>query len=109
MASNDEEAFKNANLLAGDAILNYRTVASLANDKAIVKAYDNYLEVPARAAINRAHVVGFWFGFAQFSVNAIYALLYWTGAQFAVQYPGTSQEDTFKIHMVMTYGAWAAG
>ena len=33
----DEEAYKDANLLAGDSILNYRTVASLAHDDMIVK------------------------------------------------------------------------
>jgi 3-deoxy-D-manno-octulosonic-acid transferase len=32
----DEAAYKDANLLAGDAITNFRTVASLATDKAIV-------------------------------------------------------------------------
>ena len=38
--------YKEANLLAGDAIANYRTVASFATDDEIVKIYDRYLEVP---------------------------------------------------------------
>jgi hypothetical protein len=36
MSSFDEGAYKDANLLAGDAILNYRTVASFGHDYIIV-------------------------------------------------------------------------
>ncbi len=64
MANIDEQAYKDANLLAGDAILNYRTVASLANDKALVKTYDNYIDIPSKAAIKNSHCIGFWFGFS---------------------------------------------
>lgn len=40
------EDYKEANLLAGDAIINYRTVASFATDEEIVKSYDRYLDAP---------------------------------------------------------------
>ncbi len=46
VSSSDEEAFKDANLLAEDAIINYRTVASFAHDEIIVSQYDKYLEAP---------------------------------------------------------------
>lgn len=67
MANADEQNYKHANLLAGDAIMNYRTVASLAADKQIVKKYDQYLEQPVRAAIRKSYHIGFWFGFSQFA------------------------------------------
>ena len=66
MSNFDDKAYKDANLLAGDAILNFRTVAGLAADKSIVKTYDNYIELPVRAAIKKAHCIGIWFGFSQF-------------------------------------------
>ena len=42
----DEDAYKDANLLAGDSILNYRTVASLGHDNMIVSEYDVLTEGP---------------------------------------------------------------
>lgn len=64
MADNNDNAYKQANILAGDAILNYRTVAGLATDKQIVQTYDEYLELPMKAQLRKANVIGFWFGFS---------------------------------------------
>lgn len=44
----DEEALKKANLLSGDVITNYRTVASLSCDSKICDVYDKYLAEPLR-------------------------------------------------------------
>lgn len=46
MSSFDEESYKDANLLAGDAIINYRTVASFGHDNIIVQEYENYIDLP---------------------------------------------------------------
>lgn len=46
MSNVDEDAYKDANLLAGDAINNYRTVASFGYDNLIVKEYENYIDLP---------------------------------------------------------------
>ena len=35
---------KEANLLCGDAIINYKTVQSFGNEKLVVKKYKEYLE-----------------------------------------------------------------
>lgn len=51
-------------MLAGDAILNYRTVASFAHDEIIISAYDKYLTGPAKKAMSKAHCIGISFGFA---------------------------------------------
>lgn len=42
----DENAAKDANLLAGDAIANYRTVASFAHDEEIIAEFSSLLEGP---------------------------------------------------------------
>lgn len=39
MSSDTDSAMKDANLLAGDSILNYRTVASFANEDQIIRDY----------------------------------------------------------------------
>lgn len=60
----DEEAYKDANLLAGDSILNYRTVASFGHDNLLVKEYDTLTEGPVKTSIRKAQCIGFWFGFS---------------------------------------------
>lgn len=36
----EEKAYRDANLLAGDSIINFRTVAGLSSDKLIIRQYD---------------------------------------------------------------------
>lgn len=110
MSNFDEQAYKDANLLAGDAIMNYRTVASLATDKAIVKTYNNYIDIPTKRAMRGAHCIGFWFGFSQFVQNAVSALLFYAGAEFVFHFPeDTKGVDIFKAQFSMMFGAFAAG
>lgn len=111
MSSFDEESYKDANLLAGDAINNYRTVASFGHDNLIVDEYTRYIDFPTRSAIKKAHCIGFWFGFSQFVQNAVFALLYWAGAQFVYHYAdaGEDGEKIFIATFAMMFGAFAAG
>jgi len=81
-SGNDEDSYKEANLIAGDAILNYRTVASFGYDNLIIGEYDKLIEGPMRTSIKKAQCIGFWFGFSQFVQNAVFALLYFAGAHF---------------------------
>ena len=50
----DEEAYKEANLLAGDSILNYRTVASFGHDNLIIEEYDRLVEEPVKNGVRKA-------------------------------------------------------
>ena len=50
----DESAYKDANLLAADSILNYRTVASFGHDYLIIKQYDTLVEGPIKNSIKKA-------------------------------------------------------
>lgn len=49
LSSNSEELMKDANLIAGDSIIHYRTVASFANEDQIIRDYSRMLEGPVRA------------------------------------------------------------
>ena len=60
----DAESHKEANLMAGDAILNHKTVASFANEKILVAHFKDLLERPKKKAIRRAHLVGVVYGFS---------------------------------------------
>lgn len=64
LSVDSENSLKYANILAGDAIMNYRTVASFANEGQIMKDYKDLLEIPKRMAIKQAHKIGASYGFS---------------------------------------------
>ena len=66
MSSDTDAASKEANLLAGDSILNYRTVASFGNEDQIVSDFSKLPDGPVSIAIKRCHMIAFVFGFSQF-------------------------------------------
>jgi ABC-type multidrug transport system fused ATPase/permease subunit len=105
----DEDAYKDANLLAGDSILNYRTVASFGHDYLIINQYDKLVEGPVKTSIKKAQCIGFWFGFSQFVQNAVFALLYWAGAMFQMNAGVQDGERIFIATFAMMFGSFAAG
>jgi len=83
----DEEAQKESNLLAGDAIANFRTVASFAHSELIVSEFEAYLEAPQAAALKQAHFIGVLYGFSQFIQNVTFSTLFYFAALFLVKLP----------------------
>ncbi len=108
-SNDDEDAYKKANLLAGDTILNYRTVASFGHDYLIIKEYDKMVEEPLQQSFKKAQTIGFWFGFSQFVQNAVFALLYWAGAKFQVSQGTQDGANIFIATFAMMFGSFAAG
>ncbi len=66
MSSDTDTSMRDANLLAGDLIMNYRTVASFANEDQLVNDYSRLLEGPVNIATRKCHLIGMVFGFSQF-------------------------------------------
>lgn len=67
MSEEGDNASKEADLLAGDVISNYKTVQSYGHLELIIEQYDNYLIQPYKKRIKNAYFMGFFFGFSQFS------------------------------------------
>jgi ATP-binding cassette subfamily B (MDR/TAP) protein 1 len=88
--------------------MNYRTVASFANEEQILEDYKTLLNGPLNKISKDAHILGGLFGFSQFVQYAVYAVLYYAGAQFMVHY-GESPENIFISLFAMMFGAFAAG
>lgn len=119
MSQDTEVALKDANLLAGDSIMNYRTVASFANEGQILRDYERHLEGPVLVSIRKCHLIGFVFGFSQFVQYGVFAVLYYFGAVFQKAYFNdhlvdpvaikTFSEDIFIAIFAMMFGAMAAG
>jgi ABC-type transport system involved in Fe-S cluster assembly fused permease/ATPase subunit len=64
MSSDTDSSMREANLLAGDLIMNYRTVASFANEDQLVNDYSRLLEGPVNIAMRKCHLIGMVFGFS---------------------------------------------
>lgn len=109
VTTDNDDAQKEANLLAGDAILNYRTVASFANEDIIVEKYEKLLLEQHAKAIAQHHKTGLAFGFSQFSQYMIFAALFYSGAKIQQAYSEISPEDVFIAIFAMMFGATQAG
>jgi ABC-type transport system involved in Fe-S cluster assembly fused permease/ATPase subunit len=64
MSEDSDTAMKEANLLAGDSIINYRTVASFANEDQILSDFGKLLDGPLKVATTKSHAIGCIFGFS---------------------------------------------
>eukprot|EP00347_Sterkiella_histriomuscorum_P015933 403355132 len=111
LSEDSDLASKEANLLAGDAILNYRTVAAFGYEDQIVKDYDSLLEGPVNVAKKKSHSIGLTFGFTQFIQYGVPALLYYTGGLFIDKgyTPATDADKLFTAIFAMMMGAMASG
>lgn len=105
--------------------MNYRTVASFANEGQILRDYERHLEGPVLVAIRKCHLIGFVFGFSQFVQYGVFAVLYYFGAVFQKHYfkdhpidpfnPDSIlvvknySENIFVAIFAMMFGAMAAG
>lgn len=66
-ASEEEnDAYKDANALLSDVIMNYRTIIGFGpkNVEALLNKYDKLLEYPNKQGIKGAHISGIWFGYS---------------------------------------------
>lgn len=111
LSQDSDKASKDANLLAGDAILNYRTVASFGHENQIINDYDSMLEGPVNVAKSKSHSIGFIFGFTQFIQYGVPSLLYYTAALFIDHgyTPFSDADKLFTAIFAMMMGAMASG
>lgn len=94
--------------MAGDAISNYRTVASFAHEEKVVNDFSIMLENPKKLAISNAHKIGIIYGFSQFLIYGMISVLFYAGAQFLKHYE-ESPLYMFVSIFAMNFGALASG
>jgi ATP-binding cassette subfamily B (MDR/TAP) protein 1 len=102
-----DDIVKEANVLAGDAILNYRTVASFGNADLLIKQYDKLMQGPVRLYLKKAHLIGLSFGFSNFSMFITWAILYYAAAKFISDrvIPIEDVDNTLLSIIVILFGA----
>lgn len=64
MSQSSDTLLKEANLLAGDAMANYKTVMSFAREDQIVNNYEKLLAEPANLVKRKSHIIAGLYGFS---------------------------------------------
>jgi len=64
MSEFDNEISKEANILAGESIANFRTIMSFGTNELLISKYDELLTPGLVGAVKKAHFIGVMYGFS---------------------------------------------
>jgi len=115
--ADNSELEKEANLLCGDAIINYKTVQSFGHEDMLVKKYEELLAPIHKKAMWRGVTSGLAFGYSQFSQYVVFAVMFWAGGAIIKNSEideetgelSINPEDIFIALFAIMFGANAAG
>lgn len=71
------KAYLKANMLAGEAVSNIRTVAAFCSEEKIIDLYARELVDPSRRSFTRGQIAGIFYGVSQFFIFSSYGLALW--------------------------------
>ncbi|KAK8598923.1 hypothetical protein V6N13_076866 [Hibiscus sabdariffa] len=74
---NLSKAYLKANMLAGEAVSNIRTVAAFCAEEKILDIYARELIEPSKRSFNRGQIAGIFYGISQFFIFSSYGLGLW--------------------------------
>lgn len=74
---NLSKAYLKANMLAGEAVSNIRTVAAFCSEEKIIDLYARELVDPSRRSFTRGQIAGIFYGVSQFFIFSSYGLALW--------------------------------
>ncbi|KAL6176028.1 hypothetical protein ACLB2K_052664 [Fragaria x ananassa] len=73
-------AYLKANMLAGEAVSNIRTVAAFCSEEKVIDLYGRELVGPSRRSFTRGQIAGIFYGVSQFFIFSSYGLALWYGS-----------------------------
>jgi len=103
------ELTKEADLLCGDAITNFKTVQSFANEDMIVQKYVDYMSPVNKVTYVTNIKVGFGFGLSQFTQFACFAAMFYAAGVLIENDPTLKMEDVMSALMAIMFSAFQAG
>ncbi|EPS64351.1 hypothetical protein M569_10429, partial [Genlisea aurea] len=75
-----DKAYLKANMLAGEAVSNIRTVAAFCAEEKVLDLYENELVEPSNSSFRRGQAAGIFYGVSQFFIFSSYGLALWYGS-----------------------------
>ncbi|KAG2267874.1 hypothetical protein Bca52824_062429 [Brassica carinata] len=105
---NLNKAYLKANMLAGEAISNIRTVAAFCAEDKVLELYSNELLEPSERSFRRGQTAGILYGVSQFFIFSSYGLALWYGSVLMGQGLSTF-ESVMKTFMVLIVTALVMG
>ncbi|KVH95222.1 AAA+ ATPase domain-containing protein [Cynara cardunculus var. scolymus] len=102
------KAYLKANMLAGEAVSNIRTVAAFCSENKVLDLYSRELVGPSKQSFNRGQVAGLFYGVSQFFIFSSYGLALWYGS--VLMERGLSGfKSVMKSFMILIVTALAMG
>ncbi|XP_010538383.1 PREDICTED: ABC transporter B family member 2-like [Tarenaya hassleriana] len=105
---NLSKAYLKANMLAGEAVSNIRTVAAFCAEEKVLDLYSRELLEPSKRSFKRGQIAGIFYGISQFFIFSSYGLALWYGS--VLMGKGlASFKSVMKTFMVLIVTALAMG
>ncbi|CAK9173411.1 unnamed protein product [Ilex paraguariensis] len=105
---NLSKAYLKANMLAGEAVSNIRTVAAFCSEEKVLDLYARELVEPSRHSFTRGQIAGILYGVSQFFIFSAYGLALWYGSVLMGKEISTFK-SVMKSFMVLIVTALAMG
>ncbi|GMP95467.1 hypothetical protein CsSME_00044507 [Camellia sinensis var. sinensis] len=105
---NLSKAYLKANMLAGEAVSNIRTVAAFCSEEKVLDLYARELVEPSRRSFTRGQIAGIFYGVSQFFIFSSYGLALWYGSVLMGK-EISSFKSIMKSFMVLIVTALAMG
>ncbi|PKI46864.1 hypothetical protein CRG98_032675 [Punica granatum] len=102
------KAYLRANMLAGEAVSNIRTVAAFCAEDKVLDLYSRELIEPSRRSFSRGQMAGIFYGISQFFIFSAYGLALWYGSVLMGK-ELASFKSVMKSFMVLIVTALAMG
>ncbi|KAJ6695823.1 ATP-BINDING CASSETTE SUB-FAMILY B [Salix koriyanagi] len=96
---NLSKAYLKANMLAGEAVSNIRTVAAFCAEEKILDLYARELVEPSKNSFTRGQIAGIFYGICQFFIFSSYGLALWYGSVLM-----DKELAGFKVYHEVIYG-----
>ncbi|KAK9667820.1 hypothetical protein RND81_13G012900 [Saponaria officinalis] len=105
---NLSKEYLSANMLAGEAVSNIRTVAAFCAEDKVLDLYAHELVEPSQRSFMRGQITGILYGVAQFFIFSCYGLALWYGS--TLMEKGISGfESVMKSFIVLVFTALSMG
>lgn len=102
------KAYLKANMLAGEAVSNIRTVAAFCSEEKVLDLYRHELVEPSKRSFTRGQIAGIFYGISQFFIFSSYGLALWYGSVLMGK-EEASFKSVMKSFMVLIVTALAMG